>query len=200
MGRRANTVADFWAKVDKTSDPRGCWLWQGTVNSKGYGQIRIASKAHRTHRLAYRLVVGDIPDGLCLDHLCRVRHCCNPDHLEPVTNRENILRGIGPSAINAATTRCVEGHEFSPGNTHIVPTTGERRCKICARRRNRELVAQRRVAIAADPSLTEHGTPSTYTGWGCRCIACKAAWSEYMHAYNVRRKARRAQARQPRAA
>lgn len=190
MGGRTNTLDDFWAQVDKVSDPAGCWLWTGCLTTMGYGTIRVAGVRHRAHRLSYRLVAGPIPKGLVLDHLCRVRHCVNPAHLEPVTDRENILRGVSVSAQNARATHCIDGHEFTAANTQVVRSTGERRCLKCSRRRQRELVARRRIAITLNPSLADHGLSVTYTGWGCRCPECKAAWSEYMRAYHLRRKPR----------
>lgn len=83
----------FWDRVDKDG-PGGCWIWTGSVEGKGYGHPTIAGKKHPAHRLAYELLVGPVPEGLHLDHLCRVRRCVNPEHLEPVTSRENSLRGV----------------------------------------------------------------------------------------------------------
>jgi len=81
----------FWSKVNKTNT---CWLWEGTVENTGYGSFAVShTKGVLAHRLAYELSVGEIPSGLTLDHLCRVRNCVNPDHLEPVTCAENIRRG-----------------------------------------------------------------------------------------------------------
>lgn len=77
-------------EIDKES---GCWMWQGAPRN-GYGQIKHGGKTRYTHRMAYALFVGDIPESLHLDHLCRVKLCCNPDHLQPVTNAENIRRGM----------------------------------------------------------------------------------------------------------
>lgn len=71
----------------------GCWEWQGELNRNGYGRVWVNGRRLMAHRVAYQLLVGEIPEGLVLDHLCKVRRCCNPDHLEPVTVRENTLRG-----------------------------------------------------------------------------------------------------------
>lgn len=109
-----------------------CWLWTGFVNKKtGYGQVWWNKEAHRTHRLIFQLSRKTIPEGMTLDHLCRVRSCCNPDHLEAVTHRENILRGIGVAAIHAKQTHCVSGHEFTPENTYTRPNGLGRDCKTC---------------------------------------------------------------------
>ena len=87
-------LARFEAKVDK-SRPDGCWQWTAATNGRGYGQIWIAPKYMVAHRVAYKLFVGPVPEGLDLDHLCRNRGCVNPEHLEPVTRRENVRRGAG---------------------------------------------------------------------------------------------------------
>jgi len=74
-------------------DEAGCWVWQNATNGKGYGQVGFMGRVRSVHRVAYELLVGPIPDGLCIDHLCRVRACCNPYHLEPVTTLVNNRRG-----------------------------------------------------------------------------------------------------------
>lgn len=76
-----------------TFDDTACWLWCGEINRNGYGRVWIGGKRLMTHRVVYELLVGPIEDGLVLDHLCRNRRCCNPKHMEPVTVRENTLRG-----------------------------------------------------------------------------------------------------------
>jgi hypothetical protein len=123
----------FWTKVDKTED---CWHWTAG-KSHGYGRFgskRYGCRKGQTtmaHRIAYELLVGPIPEGMTLDHLCRDRGCCNPDHLEPVTLRENILRGGGFAAQHAAKTHCPQGHPYSGGNLLI--EDGHRRCRTCVR-------------------------------------------------------------------
>lgn len=81
----------FWRKVDRTG-PDGCWLWLGKLGSKGYGLAHVENGQRQAHRVAYELAIGQIPDGLEMDHLCNVRRCVNPEHLEPVTHAENIRR------------------------------------------------------------------------------------------------------------
>lgn len=117
----------FWSKVDKTD---GCWLWTGTVNWAGYGQFRYGARLIMAHRWAYEEMVGPIAEGLVIDHLCRTPTCVNPSHLEPVTERENIVRGVGPSAQNAGKTHCIRGHPFDEDNTYRTPV-GDRGCKMC---------------------------------------------------------------------
>lgn len=103
-----------------------CWLWTGAVSVQGYG---IFMSNQMAHRYSYELFRETIPEGLVIDHLCRNKKCVNPDHLEPVTNKINILRGIAPSANNARKTHCKQGHEFTPDNTII---RGEnRQCREC---------------------------------------------------------------------
>lgn len=123
-------VDRFMAKVDKDA-PNGCWLWTAALDDGGYGVFGVTSSCTRkAHRFAYENLVGPIPAGLQLDHLCRVRNCVNPDHLEPVTPRVNVLRGVGPTAKNAAKTHCIHGHPFDAKNTYTDPR-GRRDCRKC---------------------------------------------------------------------
>ena len=117
---------------DRVAITETCWLWTGYRNRMGYGQF---GRNEPAHRVAYELLVGPIPDGLVLDHLCRNPPCVNPDHLEPVTNVENLQRGVGPSAQNARKARCKNGHEFTSENTYIRPDGGGRQCRRCAHAR-----------------------------------------------------------------
>ena len=117
-------------------DSNGCWLWLKCKGRNGYGQIWFNGKLHRVHRVSYEFFIGTIPDGLHLDHLCRVRHCCNPLHLEPVTQAENIRRGdTGKHSgkysgkYNSSKTHCRRGHEFSEENTRWYKNG--RYCRSC---------------------------------------------------------------------
>lgn len=124
----------FWTKV-QVDWASGCWVWIGHLNDAGYGTLRWWNKPmQRAHRVAYIELVGEIPDGLQLDHLCRNRACCNPAHLEPVTQRENVLRGEGPSARAAVATHCTSGHEYTEANTYV-RSSGKRDCRQCNRDR-----------------------------------------------------------------
>lgn len=124
----------FWSQVRKTD---GCWEWTGRLNTNGYGQTRVGDRRPHAHRVAYELVVGPIPTGLQLDHLCRNRACVRPDHLEPVTQTENVRRGVGFSGLNARKTHCIHGHEFTQENTRIL-VDGGRRCRTCQLRHGAE--------------------------------------------------------------
>lgn len=139
---------NFWAKVNKTPT---CWVWTASRGTQGYGKFRVGKAHLGAHRVAYLEEIGEIPDGLVLDHLCRNTSCVNPAHLEPVSEQENILRGVGVTAVNAAKTHCIRGHEFTPENIYAVP--GGRACRTCRRERNREWMRenyrkQRRKAAA----------------------------------------------------
>lgn len=110
----------------------GCWYWTGHVNQKGYGLFWVDGRYVRAHRFAYEYLIGDIPSGLTLDHLCRNRRCVNPAHLEPVSRGENVLRGIGISAENKRKTTCKHGHELVGRNLYITKS-GHRQCLACHR-------------------------------------------------------------------
>jgi len=119
-----------WTRIEKTDT---CWLWTGAL-SNGYGIFTYRGKHYLVHRYIYELVVGSIPEGLTLDHLCRVRNCCRPEHLEPVPAAINKERGESPAARNARKTHCNRGHEFTEENT-MRDANGKRRCRRCNRER-----------------------------------------------------------------
>ena len=125
-------VERFWKKVKKTRN--GCWLWIAAT-SKGYGQFSINRIMRPAHRIAYELLVGKIPKDLTLDHLCRNRACVKPNHLEPVTSVENMLRGNGWSGRNHQKTHCLRGHPLIPEN--LAKRKNRRACKLCIRIRSR---------------------------------------------------------------
>lgn len=142
MTDRLSLAARFWGKVHITAD---CWLWKGSRNPQGYGLIGTwKTDGLRTtvgaHRVAYELVVGPIPDGLELDHLCRVRHCVHPGHLEAVSRLENMQRGSV-----ALQTHCKRGHLFDEANTYKKPN-GTRKCRACVRILRARYPARRRFS------------------------------------------------------
>lgn len=116
----------------------GCIEWTGALTSTGYGSFYAAPGEYiPAHRWAYTQSKGEIPKGMQLDHLCRNRSCVNPDHLEPVTVRENLLRGNTVTARNRAVTHCPAGHEYTPENTYVAPgSPGNRHCKTCIHSRS----------------------------------------------------------------
>ena len=111
----------------------GCWLWFGAQTPAGYGQVLnpATRKVEYAHRLVYQIEKGVIPAGLHLDHLRRMRCCVNPEHLEPVTTRENLLRGVGFAAVNARKTHCRHGHSLV--GARLSKSDNERICRVCAR-------------------------------------------------------------------
>lgn len=110
----------------------GCWLWMGALNLGGYGNIQSGDHRGGAHRAFYKVFKGEIPAGLDLDHKCRVRSCCNPDHLEPVTRSENLRRSPLMGRRIANLTHCKRGHELAGSNLRV-DTTGRRICKTCKR-------------------------------------------------------------------
>jgi hypothetical protein len=140
MGRETKPVIErFMSKVEKSPD--GCWIWIGSIAPNGYGKFSVEKnkvrKCFNAHRWAYEYFVGPIRAGLTLDHLCRNRRCVNPSHLEPVTIRENLIRGEGVSAVNIRKTHCPKGHPLvdSPFPSH---QRGQHRyCPVCSRSRKR---------------------------------------------------------------
>jgi hypothetical protein len=134
----------FWERVNKTLT---CWLWTGSLVRDGYGSLRANGRQIYAHRYSWELVNGPVPDGLTLDHLCRNRGCVKPAHLEPVTWRTNILRGFGPSAVNARKTHCIRGHLLDRVHVNSGSSAGKRRrCSSCKRVDNALYKARRRAA------------------------------------------------------
>ena len=137
----------FWAKVEKSPSPDGCWTWVGRVNNQGYGSISTMGRAASpilVHRFAYELLVGPIPEKMELDHLCRNRRCVNPAHLEVVTRSENCSRGdsgLAWALIQRKKTHCPQGHPYDLFNTYY-DKNGGRQCRIC--RRERDKLSKRR--------------------------------------------------------
>lgn len=161
----------FQAKIQR--DPvTGCWLWTAALQNKGYGRVRIGDREFLAHRAAYLLYVGPIPEGLTLDHLCRTPRCVNPEHLEPVTQRENNLRGTGASAVNAVKTHCLRGHEFTSENTYVRPG-GQRMCRVCRRIREREHYAEHGGEVIAAQKAWRLANPEKARAKNARAWARK---------------------------
>jgi hypothetical protein len=137
MPRHAEPLARRIKRLTVVDD-NGCWLWTLSVFTRtGYARIAVpgptGTVTRLAHRVSYETFVGPVPDGLHLDHLCRVRRCINPQHLEPVTPRENLLRSpAAPAALNAAKTHCPRGHAYTADNTYTTPDGRSGRiCRAC---------------------------------------------------------------------
>lgn len=147
--RKGVTAAQrFYALVRVPSAPDGCLEWQGYRQALGYGRFRVAGQKVLAHRFAYELLVGPIPEGLSLDHLCRNPSCVNPMHLEPVTHQVNCLRGVSPFADNARKSACAKGHIYDEANTYV-DTLGRRVCRVCRSEWQRKYVQKRKRQRAA---------------------------------------------------
>lgn len=143
MSYRTNATR-LWSRVTPTGF---CWLWTGGT-TEGYGNVRWDGRSQRVHRVVYELLVGPIPEGSEIDHLCRIRSCCNPDHLDPVPRVVNNARGQSPSARNGRKSHCPKGHDY---DIAIERRGGvERRCSQCERERRqartvRDAASRRRI-------------------------------------------------------
>lgn len=133
----------FMAKVDQNGpvpdhrlDLGPCWIWIGARNKVGYGKVRIDGRDHTAHRIAYQWWVGSIPSGKQLDHLCRLTSCVNPSHLEPVSPRENTLRGQSPTVLLHHAGVCIRGHVVDSSNSYV-RKGGQLHCRICVAERSR---------------------------------------------------------------
>jgi hypothetical protein len=139
----------------------GCWLWTGGADKLGYGCVylgggRANTQQDRIHRVMYRAAFGEIPAGYWIDHLCRTPACCNPDHLEAVEPRLNVIRGLSPMlAAKRQTdkTHCPQGHPYA-GDNLVLTAKGERLCRTC-RRKNDRLVKQRKRIADQRPEAHE---------------------------------------------
>ncbi len=135
----ARALERFCAKVDGYGIGTGCWEWMGLRDGAGYGRFFVGRRGYGAHRWLFRRLVGPVPVGLELDHLCRNRACVRPDHLEPVTRAENARRGLRGHLI----THCPQGHPYDEANTYRTKgRVNGRSCKEChrvAERRRREV-------------------------------------------------------------
>lgn len=156
-------VANFWKKLTP-GDADACWPWEGNIEPSGYGTFQTTHEGVRftkAHRFAYHVMIGPVPDGMDLDHTCHTndsnchlgndcphRACCNPRHLEPVTEMTNIHRSRGPSGVNHQKTHCIHGHPLS-GDNLLIRADGHRRCRTCKRNSENRRYARRSAERAA---------------------------------------------------
>lgn len=168
MNAAPDELRRFLAKV--RIDENGCWRWTAGHNRKGYGQFKYRRKDMGAHRASHLIFVGPIPDGCEIDHLCRVRDCVSPLHLEAVTHAVNVARGTTGMFPHGHRTHCDYGHPFDEENTATRADGGGRVCRICRRERTREW-RERNVELvrARDRELKrrlsdEAGKPSRWPG------------------------------------
>lgn len=146
---RQNTANDVLWKICAAGE---CWMWTGWYDSRGYGRVRWEKRAQQAHRVVYEIIKGEkIPKELTSDHLCRNHWCVNPDHIEPVTNRENILRGFNRAAMFARRERCPKGHEFTVRGA----TNPTRICRTCTNERVRNRNLLRRSLLGGRKGIQE---------------------------------------------
>jgi hypothetical protein len=131
-GRYTPLLTRWSSRIEKTD---GCWIWLGWKDAKQYGRIQHQNRKLLAHRVGYELLVGPIPTGLTIDHLCRNTSCVNPAHLEPVSIAENLRRGA------AVITHCPAGHEYNAKNTYV-GHKNKRQCRACNRERMRRVNAR----------------------------------------------------------
>lgn len=131
------------SKIDQQED---CWVWQASTDGCGYGHVWHEGKLKRAHKLLYETLVGAVPEGLELDHLCKNRACVNPEHLEPVTHAENVNRGEWALANRPVPRTCKRGHPVDNENVYILNEKGWGTCLTCKRDRDREYARRYRAA------------------------------------------------------
>ncbi len=161
--RTPRMAADAMERFEESYIPEpnsGCWLWLRALSvfsragkgSPGYGLFWFNGKQERAHRVAWKLFRGELSDEITIDHKCRVRCCVNPDHLEPVPIRINVLRGTGPTALNAHKTHCPKGHPLSGENVCPRPR-GYRECRTCRNERERRRNRARALVLKRQKTL-----------------------------------------------
>lgn len=174
--RGVHPILRFWSHVTVDAES-GCWNWSRVDPTTGYGRLYLNERRKKeyAHRFSYAIHSGPLVLGMDIDHLCRNRACCNPDHLEQVSHAENVRRGESGARRQEA-THCLNGHEWTPNNTHLRTTSQGRVRRVCrACDKARSNAKRERLAELAEkhPELVPHGTPAAYKKWGCRCERCR---------------------------
>lgn len=147
---QSREISARFAEKVRVNPLTGCWIWRAYSTKTGYAQFQAPdlntgeSRLQYAHRVAYESIHGPVPEGFELDHLCARRNCVNPAHLEPVTRKENLMRGDTLPAARAAQTHCQRGHELSGDNVYTNPSQGSRTCRICRTQFNREWAKKNR--------------------------------------------------------
>ena len=154
------TLEERFDEKYTVNEETGCWEWTGARSPEGYSRIGHQGNACYGHRIAHERYIGPIPAGLEVDHLCRVRHCVNPAHLEAVTHSVNVQRGVCgevSAARNRAKKACPHGHPYEGDNLYVVPRTGYRVCLMCKREKNRLWMRRYRKAKTPRAALDAEG-------------------------------------------
>jgi hypothetical protein len=183
-----STEERFWSKVRRTET---CWEWTAGKKPAGYGAFADGYTTVLAHRFAYELLVGPIPEGLHIDHLCRNRACVNPAHMEPVSTAENTRRGMAGGAYQLSVTHCPQGHSYDGDNTYVFPD-GRRGCRSCMRASNRESARRRRLKLGPKPKPAhcraghEYTTENTYVNPSDGARTCRACRNARQRARNFK--------------
>lgn len=158
----------------------GCWDWVGSRNMQGYGRWSVMGRQYQAHRVMYEKANGQVPRGLELDHLCRNPACVNPDHLEPVTHRENMRRSVSPIAKTADNPKCAYGHPYTENNTYWRPDGEGRQCRVCIQKWRHNRRAKECPRGHAYSESTAYWRPKA----GPICLICNPTYP------NLRRRSR----------
>lgn len=157
MSRYLPDLERFWSRVEKTD---ACWIWRGYIDPVGYGRLRFAGKTQLAHRVSFVIANGSIPAGLTLDHLCYVKACVNPAHLDPVSQAVNYARAVemgrvaGNGEEHRQKTHCAQDHPYDEENTYYRKAGAGRSCRECTRTR---MVERRRAKGIQPRNFTSRG-------------------------------------------